>query len=164
MAVCLSLALAYLFLVDKELILPKPGKKKAPGYKLQLISTTVRLIIPKCIIWSDKHQSPNKTTVEYVDDATSSQATQAVEYVPPDGGQIKTEPIRPTDAHSVWELGVLSSDADILTCVAGYRLPFISVLVQASMTRCITVATDREAVDREIAALCANCVTGCFCA
>ena len=44
-----------------------------------------------------KHQSPNKTTVEYVDDATSSQATQAVEYVPPDGGQIKTEPIRPTD-------------------------------------------------------------------
>ena len=85
-------------------------------------------------------------------------------FRPPDGGQIKTEPIRPTDAHSVWELGVLSSDADILTCVTGYRLPFISVQVQASMPRCITVATDREAVDREIAALCANCVTGCFCA
>ena len=101
--------------------------------------------------------------MEYVDDATSSQAMQAVECVPPDGWQIKTELIRPTDVHSVWELGGLSSDADTLTCVTGYRLPFISVQVQASMPY-ITVATDREAVDREIAALCANCVTGCFCA
>ena len=56
----------------------------------------------------------------------------------------------------VW--GALTSDTSILSCVSGYKIPFIDAPVQSKVAKCLIEGSEREVADSEIKALCKKVV------